>query len=657
VMDPTALLQEKQMRMGHIIGFLSSIGAVGRLSLKSRYALCFNNERVIAALCLWNYANSQDSIEVPKESLLSRAIVKFMSSSLEKGFTTADAIREFFSTRIENIAELIDSKLVSLPDLSKAFPETHRRDLYEANKIITLILDAGVNYRANNAATYDIRASNDFDSYGILKLDTPVEPWTATDKILKRLEAHFECTVSYLTSVRSHAYDQLDSMDYSYDSSATPSALLSNMDLANQLPILSTLLLHCFSQRIAFLRNYTDVDNDEILLLLSRLQSFQKSLFDPLSKFWNVESTFYLAEKHMAFNSLVALTFEYYEESSINEKLGLYIGRFGQEFADVLFSTFVAQKNFRAIFDDSMVVPGCDDYVDAFLLNHSMPCLSWIQDLKMGRFDSASDAISSSLSRETCASKRKTAASLAILFHTASMEVWDESKIQTSVFQDHYYIIDNSILQEVIKTHLQTLLASPLPPDGNKIISILSSPSFAPILERKGFAKLINEGVRLIMNDDSLDVVQLVDMFTLTIGAPIDWCLSAVQLLNSRMENFKDLEFDVLLKTTWRRAYISTDWNALNTLQKQKSNASFQEFFAKTSVYSLFSNLKDAPELCVQPSDCRGDLALLVGDAALMKDYSWENECLSKLLSTKYFCGYVDECRRIATEQMDADIE
>ena len=48
------------------------------------------------------------------------------------------------------------------------------------------------------------------------------------------------------------------------------------------------------------------------------------------------------------------------------------------------------------------------------------------------------------------------------------------------------------------------------------------------------------------MNDVALDVVQLVDMFTLTIGAPIDWCLSAVQLLNSRMEVCLGNHFDLI---------------------------------------------------------------------------------------------------------------
>jgi hypothetical protein len=252
--------------------------------------------------------------------------------------------------------------------------------------------------------------------------------FVATKEVIDVVGRHFESTLKYLASgldsenAGGHrGYEDMSSSKYD-----TSKAGVS--DLRDQLLKLGEYVVQCGSQRIAYLRA-SGGSSDEVGRICAKLEKHQSVIVDPFSRLVGETRAFYMAEVNLAFQSLVGLMFRYISDRrDLNEKIRGYVGIFGQAFADVLFDWYCEEKMWGRMFNEDEAVEGCDEFLDAFLRGRQgMEAVSWIQDLKMERFEDASVCVAKSVKAEKKASKRKTAASLAILFAASSETYHKES--------------------------------------------------------------------------------------------------------------------------------------------------------------------------------------------------------------------------------------
>lgn len=101
---------------------------------------------------------------------------------------------------------------------------------------------------------------------------------------------------------------------------------------------------------------------------------------------------------------------------------------------------------------------------------------------------------------------------------------------------ENFFVIDNSDLQSLVYEHLESLVKN-ADSVGTMASLIKNSDAFVQIFkQRKGFAAILDPIIKKLVSHESLSVVELVHVFTLCSNSPLEWPLSAVQLLLTRRE-------------------------------------------------------------------------------------------------------------------------
>lgn len=363
----------------------------------------------MAGLHLWQYYNTLlDSEEGPDgfkplidaaERYMLHVINSTPSSSstssqggLPKQALEPDFMRTFFRNHADNIGLVLGLMECKLTTNSVRRSDATRNNAitYHVNKILLIALIASLQYRNETMRLYFGGEGNDGvdDSTTTRAFRPPVEPWTCSKKMLDLLTRQLENTRACLNTTGAGS-KPLTAEHYQNDQQLEG-------ELKVQMCQMTDMLLGAYTDRVMHLQ---EANSEGVEQLREQQRVLHTWVIKPLVDIGKMEDAYFIAEKYRIYQSLVDMTLVtkntggHIEDADAKaSRLGLYLDRFGQEFADVLFSTLVKENKYRELLDEKIRISNneYDSLLDSYLKRFNMPWLSWIQDVKMRRYSGAS---------------------------------------------------------------------------------------------------------------------------------------------------------------------------------------------------------------------------------------------------------------------------
>nr|KAJ3419288.1 hypothetical protein HK105_007157 [Polyrhizophydium stewartii] len=519
-----------------------------------------------------------------------------------------DAFLSFAADRVQAVAS------------STTSAEVHY-EVYELNRLCLIALTAATDYRIDNAARYELGGSVD------------VEPWTASERLLMALNALFDATLKLIHGSNAGIYpsldDDMDSLDL-FDLDMPPPAELRHR-MGWQLCRLSDVLLSAFRDRTSF------------------LVSLRKCYFWPSARvavdLGRSEQAFALSEKYREFHTLVELCLG---DENRRSRIISYLDRFGSDFSDVLFDAYLKKGMLRELAEQPSKY---HHLLERFYAQNSVPSLSWIHDVSVGRFEKASSSLWD-VARDT-RQRDSQMASIAQLFESFADQPANRNVMQVPEPVDSEKQLKAILAKQYTrfsKTHpmLMTLVAK-------AIRNLL-----------RGVKLDLRDTIELLTSLDFTPQVAASELFFLALDIVGD------QLFNESEAELSELEL-FYVNLIWRRAWIQGGWNEIMAKLKRSSTEQAQDALRLTPLFELVRNLVpligtkpyarhyqlSPQQLTVLPSMAL--LRLLHADldeaqlTQMHQEYAAEQEALEEMFRVPTIVQMFDECVRMCQRDMDVE--
>lgn len=195
--------------------------------------------------------------------------------------------------------------------------------------------------------------------------------------------------------------------------------------------------------------------------------------------------------------------------------------------------------------------------------------------------------------------------------------------------------------------------------------------------------RLLEASLAKLLSHQTLELEEIIDILTLmdevqtsnpdtTInGEEYFWALSALNAAASALSNAR---FEMLLQLIWKRAFLTSDWTAINKSSSKRSGADVEDLLVETAAYrtlylgtksGLFDTSKDGNHIrALSPSECLGaacNAAELVhrfgSDLAepIAHDNRVQDEKLDQFVSRCRINAWVEDCQRLVTTALEAE--
>ncbi|KAF9933143.1 hypothetical protein FBU30_006467 [Linnemannia zychae] len=397
--DVTRGLSVRYQRIKNIIDCIQDADMASRLSIDTRFQLCWNAEKLAAANEIW-HQYQQRWKDVRDDKILTESLDHVMKEAAIKSLhkigvhSTSNPLASFMIHHINELGVLISS-MQSVAG-SQTVTESHRAILIrDINKILIASLKAAWNFRRLNTGKYALRNSSS------------VEPWTGTESIIKTLTVQYMATLDLCLAIPVKESESMD-VDKDKQDSFTP---LEN-ELREQLCDLADLTLQAHSEHLQYLDGLpsSTENNIEISAAVAAYEEAKPSLLEPLGNLEMTQRAIQLAQSYKDFPTLVRLTSD--NEAALNG----YITKYKQEFANALFQWYYDTEQFSKLMEQSELH---SDLFTVYIDTHDCSVLGWLHDIKIGRFGEGSRRLQEVAAGETDLNRRMTMASLSKLMFLA----------------------------------------------------------------------------------------------------------------------------------------------------------------------------------------------------------------------------------------------
>ncbi|KAJ1339826.1 hypothetical protein BSLG_005564 [Batrachochytrium salamandrivorans] len=340
IIDTRAQLSSRFHRIDRIISFISTHGLLDKASyMSTRFKLSFNAEMISSGEGLWRLIN----------------LVRGPAFS-------KDPIKDFFEHVLERMGDFLVFVVERVQDISTGSSDTDAYfQIFELNRISMIILTTALEYRYDNLTRYGLPA------------EAIVETWTV--KFLRGSFASLYPTVNEVSN-------ELDIYDIECSSVVE---LKNKMGL--QLCKLADLLIGAFYERISFLNTCGPQEERSLYALKELHKASLDKIIQPLVTIGHSDRAFDLAEKYREFKMLVDLCLS--DDNSVH-RIRTYLDMFSFDFSDPLFSTYIQREMYRDLVEQPAQY---HDHLNRFFALNSFPQLAWIQDIAVGRYTDASNAL------------------------------------------------------------------------------------------------------------------------------------------------------------------------------------------------------------------------------------------------------------------------
>ncbi|KAF8963468.1 hypothetical protein BGZ46_000959 [Entomortierella lignicola] len=540
--DLTARLSERYQRIKSIIESIQAAEMASRLSIDTRFQLCWGAEKLAAANALWN--QYQLKLAIKDKQRASRTNLKPVmdvaaAESLQKlgANTTEDPISFFMKYHVYHLAELLSNlekaaiKLTLVSDAQKA--ELVR----DINKIIVLSLRSAWNYRKQNTANYALQDSSS------------LEPWTATKGIIDALTEQYMTTLSICKKTPDSDVDNMDIDGPSY----------LNSELHDQLCDLADVTLQAHSERLQYLEGLPSSSSNNIAIAaaVSEYDNAKSELLTPLVELKKTLPAVQLAQRYKDFTTLVKLSI------GQDKHIEGYISKYQQEFANALFQWYYDNGQISTLLD---VGEKNSDLFTVYLDNRDYGEISWIHDIKIKRYVEASQRVQDGAVLEMDVNRRRTMFSLSKLLFLAGVsqqEQQGEQGIATAENMMKYASRNN---EELEMATVQILVANEwerqvgalanVEDKAQAVVDTFGSPVLAnQNMFRKAILKAVQSLLshQAISSEDLLDVLMTQQKFEVenfdVVDVALNICLHSADIPQNRRP--------YVLQDIWRRIFIA----------------------------------------------------------------------------------------------------
>ncbi|KAG0292552.1 hypothetical protein BGZ98_002539 [Dissophora globulifera] len=385
--DLTARLQERYQRIRSIIDSIQAAEMTSRLSIDTRFQLCWGAEKLAAANALW--AQYQLKLAGRDKNKAARANLKRVvddaaAQSLQHVgvHTSEDPISFFLKYHVEHLAELLtrlqrSSKKLALTSVGQQAELTR-----DVNKILILSMRSAWNYRKQHVKSYALQSSSS------------LEPWTGTEDVIKSLTVQYGITLS---ACKSNVEMETSHMDHD----AVDGHSYLSTELKDQLFDLADVTLQAHSEHLQYLEglSQTSEHNIAIATAVDEYDQAKSELLTPLIELKKTQQAIVLAQRYKDFVTLVKLCI------GQERQIQAFITKYQQEFANALFQWYYDNKQLSTFLE---VGEQYSDLFTVFLDNRDYGELAWLHDIKIRRFVEASQRIQEDAVLETNVDQRRT---------------------------------------------------------------------------------------------------------------------------------------------------------------------------------------------------------------------------------------------------------
>ncbi|ORY72608.1 methyltransferase type 11 [Leucosporidium creatinivorum] len=655
ILDLRAQLADRVQRSRTLIEYINGNGLLPKLSQSSRRQLSWDAERLAAAVAVWHHLNSRLGTN---ESLLADSISAFMSNAGDG--LNEDPLRTFFRTKVASLGAVVEQVSRS----AKAFisDSTQSSDsrsivLQEANHVLITVYTAVARHRRDTATHYGLDPS-------VL----PTEPWSSRPIILDGLQWHFESTDALL---RERVRDFGTSLE---EEQAKFGALdLSNQqtmqgELKKQMASLAEFVFSAFEERILYLHTSTEgLNSPDTRSLTERYLTLRSRFLRTLVTVGKVNQAYELAERHRDFRALVELC-NHPQHGSL-QRIQFFMDKYREEFAFSLYQFYIEKDQLRVLLEQD------DAYrplLTSFLDSTDNPHISWINDIAIGRFGNATDALVGEAVKEQSLAQKKLMLSLGKLSQVAQSS---KETLFTEGVQRAIEVVDDKLdlvnSQVELKENFNDILSGSENRLSLEEKSEIIAARVAPILaDRPAFAQLYARLVNQLLQGQSLSPEDHIDLLTLkeNVGDQSGDFASALEILQ-RAKEIPDARRQIMVQAIWRRVYLRDDWASLRAAVGLKD----EELAGTLRSTALFSTLAAAAasslpdSLYLEPghslfTGSAEEIAARLPDLpdqfieALLGDFETENRELLEAIQQHGLDSFATEINRLLQEGTTGDV-
>ncbi|KAF9106726.1 hypothetical protein BGX27_009041 [Mortierella sp. AM989] len=540
--DLTARLSERYLRIRNIIESIQAAEMASRLSIDTRFQLCWGAEKLAAANTLWSQYQlklaGKDKQKTSRTNL-KQVVDDAAAQSLQKlgAHTTEDSISFFMKYHVDHLAELL-SNLENASRKLKLVSDGQKAELTrDINKITVLSLRSAWNYRKQNVANYALQGSSSF------------EPWTATKGIIEALTAQFMGTLSICNK---NLNSEASAMDVD-----GPSYL--NSELHDQLCDLADVTLQAHSERLQYLEGLplSSVNNIAIAAAVNDYDNAKSELLTPLVELKKTLPAVQLAQRYKDFTTLVKLCI------GQEKQIANYISKYQREFADALFQWYYDNGQISTLLD---VGEKNSDLFTVYLDNRDYGEISWIHDIKIKRYVEASQCVQDGAVLEMDINRRRTMFSLSKLLFLAGVSQHEQQEEQGVVTAENMMKYASRNNEELEMATVQVLVAEEwehkvgaLASVEDKAHAVVESFGSPVLAEQTMLRKAILKAVQSLLNhqaissEDLLDVLMVQQKFEVenfdVVDVALNICLHSADIPQNRRP--------YVLQDIWRRIFIA----------------------------------------------------------------------------------------------------
>ncbi|KAF9986486.1 hypothetical protein BGZ65_007457 [Modicella reniformis] len=547
--DLTARLQERYQRIRSIIESIQAAEMASRLSIDTRFQLSWSAEKLAAANTLWaQYQQkmaSKNSNKAPRTNL--KAVMDDAAAQSLKSLnahTTEDPISFFLKYHVENLAELLSQLQKSARKLTVVSAGQQAELTRDINKILVLGLRSAWTYRRQNTESYALKSSSS------------VEPWTATEIVVKSLTAQYSATLAICqANPEETGRMEVDGKDDTNEvSDLSP-------ELKDQLCDLADAALQAHSERLQYLEGLppSSTNNIAIAEAVKAYDQAKSDLLTPLVELKKTQSAMQLAQRYKDFTTLVKLSIG--QEKQTTE----YLSTYQQEFANALFQWYYDNDQLPTLLE---VGEKYSDLFTVYLDARKYSEIAWLHDIKIKRFIVASQRVHEGAIEESNVDRRRTMFSLSKLLVLAgvSQHQRQERSGQDSIDPESMMKYASKNNEELEMATIQAFVADEWEKQVGALVSIDEKAQTvvdtfkSPVLaEQTMFREALLRSARSLLNrqaissEDLLDVLMTQQTFEIenvdVCDAALGICLHAADIPENRRPH--------VLQDIWRRIFIS----------------------------------------------------------------------------------------------------
>jgi hypothetical protein len=431
-----------------------------------------------------------------------------------------------------------------------------------------MVYNAAFEYRAQNQQNYLV------DSGFV------IEPWTATLELINVLQAQFETTVVAVQKLREH--NGLESSFFNDSENIFSDPVKLQHHLQKQLCGLIHYLLTSLQDRENFLR--TSKGNErQIQQARENYVIVLKNGVASMLQFGMQDEAFSIAETFEELATLVELTLGH--SDPIN-KIKQYLGTFGELFAKILFQVYHSRGQLKELMEQDQ---HCSEYLHNFLNGNQYGYLSWIQDVKYGRYQNASSTLWELSTRDPNLKQEGICIALAKLAYLEAHSDVPADEVQEQL-KSFDIALDIIAAQKGIAETYKQILGASGHDNFEKVdetVDELVKSHFAGIQSYRIRTMVLKSILRMLFQGKKVRLEGMLDLLTLQTTTETFFDTALEILLNFKMDLETSLKYRLHL--LWRYVWLSDNWKDIRSQAETLSDQSLIEMLRMTNTCKLYT--------------------------------------------------------------------